>query len=287
MTSVAVLTDSVACLSPEQRAELGVGMVGIYLTIDGTTYRDSVDLSSREFFARLADIGSYTSSAPSVGDWAAEMERVIDAGADAILVVCLSAKLSGTFSAARAAAALMSVPVAVVDSRSAAAAEGLYVRRLAEQARAGVSLDELVARAEERRGHYHLECVLSGLDRLSRSGRMPATMAKLGDAVGIKPMVALDDEGTVRAAGVVRGLSRGIDRIHRRIVETFPPGVAGRVVVTHALLEEEADMLVQRLRTARPALDVGVALFSPVMGAHTGPIVGAGWEAPTITTEVG
>jgi fatty acid-binding protein DegV len=66
---VTVLTDSVACLSPELRTRLGIGMVGIYITLDGRQYRDGVDLTAEEFYSRMGETISHKTAAPSVGDW--------------------------------------------------------------------------------------------------------------------------------------------------------------------------------------------------------------------------
>jgi DegV family protein with EDD domain len=283
MGTVGVLTDSVACLSPELRSRLGIGMVGMYLILDGQTYRDSVDLSAPEFYARMGETISHKTAAPSVGEWLEAMHRAVDAGAQQLLVVTLAVTLSSTHDSARAAAAEMPVPTVVVDSKSAAAAEGLYVRRLAEEAASGATLDQLVQRAERRRGSYPFEFVIAGLRRLAYSGRMPSTLARLGDAVDLKPMLTLGPSGEVRLTGAVRGMDRGIERVYRRVVDVFPPGVRGRAVVTHALLDRDAELLAGRLRAERPELEVDVVVFSPVMGASTGPIIGIAWEDPAIS----
>lgn len=284
---VMVLTDSVACLSPELRSHLGIGMVGISIILDGTTYHEGVDLTAEDFYARMDETISHKTASPTVGDWLAVMQQAVVDGADALLVVTLSPSLSSTFDSARAAAGLVGVPTEVVDSRTAAAAEGLLVRRLAEEAAAGASLELLVTRAERLRGSYHLELVLEGLARLAHSGRMPAAMARLGDAVDLKPMLSLGPTGEVRPGGAVRGMERGIERIRRRVLETFAPGRPGRVVVTHALMADDARMLAEWLRTERPDLDVDIALFSPVMGASTGPIIGVAWEDPDVAAAAG
>ncbi|MBX7431864.1 DegV family protein [Mycobacterium sp. Y57] len=283
MTGVTVLTDSVACLSPEVRSRLGIGVVGICINLHGTLYHEGVDLTAEEFYAQFTDEIDHKTASPSVGDWYEAMQHAIDAGADGVLVVTLAGKLSSTYDSARNAAKLMRVPTVVMDSKTAAAAEGLFVRRLAEEARAGLTLDELVTRAERRRGGYHLEFVLKGLRRLARSGRMPASMARFGDAVDVKLLLTLGADGNVRLLGVVRGMHRGIDRIYRRVLSAFPPGSPGRVVVSHALLDDDAKRLAARLCSARPELEVEVALFTPVMGASTGPIIGVAWEDPALT----
>ncbi len=282
---VAVLTDSVACLSPEMRSRLGIGMAGICIILDGTSYRESIDLTAEEFYARMGETISHKTASPSVGDWLEVMQGATEAGAEGLLVVTLARALSSTNDSARAAAELAPVPAVVVDSSTAAAAQGLFVRRLAEEAQSGATLEQLAERAEHRRGSYHLEFVLEGLRRLAYSGRLPGAVARLGDAVDLKPMLTLGPRGDVRITGAVRGIDRGIERIHRRVLEAFPRGAPGRAVVTHALLDDHARRLAEQLGAERPELDVDIALFSPVMGASTGPIVGVAWEDPALMVE--
>jgi DegV family protein with EDD domain len=280
---VTVLTDSVACLSPELRTRLGIGMVGICISLDGRQYRDGVDLTAAEFYSRMGETISHKTAAPSVGDWLDAMQAAVDAGADGLLVVTLPARLSTTFDSARAAARIVDVPAAVVDSKTVAAAQGLYVRRLAEEALAGADLDELVRRAEQRRGSYRLEFVLDGLRRLAYTGLMPS--ARFGDAIDVKPVLTMSREAEVRPIGAVRGIRRGIDRIHRRVLAAFPKHTAGRAVVSHALLDDDAQRLADRLRTDRPDLEIDIALFTPVMAASTGPVIGVAWEDPALMAQ--
>jgi DegV family protein with EDD domain len=284
---VTIITDSVACLSPELRSKFGIGMVGICLTIDGTLYRDGIDLTAEEFYARMHDDFVHTTASPSPGDWLEVMQSAVDDGTDGLLILTLPRRLSSTHDTARAAAELIDVPTAVVDSKTVAAAQGLYVRRLAEDAHAGASLDELVQLAERRRGRYHLEFVIDGLRRLGRTGRMPSAVARFGDAIDIKPMLSLGPDAEVRAVGAVRGLRRGIDRVQRRVLKAFPEDSPGRAVVSHALMEDDALGLAERLAQRRPNLELEVALFTPVMAASTGPVIGVGWEDPALAAADG
>jgi DegV family protein with EDD domain len=282
---VAVITDSVACLSPERRSRLGIGMVGICIMLDDTMYHDGVDLTAEEFYARMGETITHKTASPSVGDWLEVMQAAVDHGADGLLVVTLPHRLSSTYDSARAAAKEVSVPAVVVDSKTVAAAEGLYVRRLAEDAKAGAGLDELVERAERRRGSYHLYFVPEGLRRLAYSGRMPSALARFGDAIDLKPMLTLGPEAEIRPVGAVRGMGRGIERIYRRVLSAFPHDAPGRAVVSHALLEDDAHRLSDRLMAHRRELEVEIALFSPVMAASIGPIIGVAWEDPALTAE--
>lgn len=277
---VGVVTDSIACLSKEVRDRYGIGFASIHLILDGTDYRDGVDISADEYYARLGEIIRHTTSSPSAGEWVEEMEKVLAKGFDELLVVTLSAELSMANDAARLAAGLVSARVEVVDSGTAAAAEGLMVRRLAELAADGMSLDDLVASAGRIRDRYHFLGVLSGLARLAHSGRMPGALARIGDSLSVKPIISLERGGAVHPAGIAHGLESGVEKVYRRVLEALPPDKAARATVTHALMGEAAEKLADRLRADRPGAAVDVVVFTPVMGASTGPIIGIAWEDP-------
>lgn len=278
MSRVGVVTDSIACLSDDLRARYGIEFASIHLILDGVDYRDGVDITAAEYYARMGDVINHTTSSPSPGEWVEEMEKVLAGGHDELLVVTLSARLSASYDAARVAAGLMPVRVEVVDSGTATAAEGLMVRRLAELATDGMSLDDLVATAGRIRGRYHFLGVIAGLTRLAHSGRMPTALARIGDSLSVKPLISLERGGAVHPAGVAHGLESGIEKVYTRALAALPSGRPVRASVTHALMEGEAEALAARLRADRPGADVDVVVFSPVMGASTGSIVGIAWE---------
>lgn len=280
MGRVGVVTDSIACLPEDFRRRHGVEFASIHLILDGEDLRDGVDISADEYYARMGDVINHTTSSPSPGEWVAEMEKVAAAGHDEILVLTLSAELSAAYDAAKIAADLMPVRVEVVDTGTAAAAEGLMVRRLAELADGGATLDELVAAAGGMKRRYHFLGVMSGLARLAHSGRMPSALARLADSMSLKPLISLERGGAVRPAGLAHGLAGGIEKVYGRVLAALPAGRPYRATVTHALLPEEAGKLADRLRADRPEGEVDIVVFSPVMGASTGPIVGIAWEDP-------
>jgi fatty acid-binding protein DegV len=71
-----------------------------------------------------------------------------------------------------------------------------------------------------------------------------------------------------------------VEQVYTRVLRALPAGVPARTVVTHALMAQWADSYVARLHADRPELEVEQVLFTPVMGASTGPIVGIAWEDP-------
>ena len=96
MPSIAVVTDSTACLTEELVASSGVRVVPIHVIVDGRTYLDGVDITSDEVAAALSGGKSVTTSRPTASQFLEAYTEAAGSGAEAILSVHLSASLSGT-----------------------------------------------------------------------------------------------------------------------------------------------------------------------------------------------
>src|SRR5438067_1822650 len=127
--TVAVVTDSAASLSPELAAEAGVTVVPMWVTIGGTPHRDGA-LSLEEVMARVDE--GVSTSGPTPGEIAGVLEQVT--GEDGALVLTIAHSMSSTFDAARAAAGLVGGRSRVLDTATAAGAQGLVVLEAARAA---------------------------------------------------------------------------------------------------------------------------------------------------------
>lgn len=274
---VGIVTDTVACLPERTRVELGIEVVPVHVIVDGVELRDGVDLVAGD--GVLESAATVANASPTVGEWRQAFDRLADRGAEAVVVVPVSRRLASAFDSARLAAA--SVPplrVYVVDSGSAAAAQGLLVRRLAERAREGWDAGALVDLAESSRGRYHFLGAVAHLGPLERSGRVPGAVARLGDRLDLKAVIELGVDGRVHSRLLVRGLDRAVDRIVADVGERVPAGGAVRLVVTDARLGDEAGAVAGRLAASFPEAEVRRVPLSPAMEANTGPLVGVAWE---------
>lgn len=124
---VAVVTDSTACLEPEEAARRGVVVVPLDVTIDGIRYREGEDLPAAALAAALGRGARVTTSQPPPAAFVAAYARAVEAGASEIVSIHLSGELSGTVRSAGLAAQIAPVPVHVVDSRSVGLGLGFAV----------------------------------------------------------------------------------------------------------------------------------------------------------------
>jgi len=125
---IAVVTDSVACVPPALARELGIHVIPLHVTLSGSPYLDGVDLTPTEFYRRFREsMTPPTTSQPSLGDFARLYAR-LGQEVDGIVSIHLADSLSATVETARLAAEQASpVPVRVVNSGTATAAEGFVV----------------------------------------------------------------------------------------------------------------------------------------------------------------
>ena len=128
----AVVVDTTAYLPEEIIADRGIHRVSLYVTLDGEQRPESEIRAEQydDFFERLSrSEGGATTSQPSVGDFRAVYEPLLDEGRD-IVSIHLSAGISGTFESATQARQQLidegrgGERIYVEDSRSACGGPG-------------------------------------------------------------------------------------------------------------------------------------------------------------------
>jgi DegV family protein with EDD domain len=267
MDTVALITDSSACLP---KARIPVRIVPVVIHLPGEDLRgDARDVAGRVYDA-LRRHEPVKSSAPTAVEY---IEAIENSDAESVVVITPATEFTTMYRNASVAADLTGRDVTVVDSRTAAAAQGLVVEQAASALVAGGSAMEAVRVAEEAAGRVELVAALDGLDYLRRSGRVPPAAVGLARHLGVRPVFRLHG-GLVERLGVPRSRQSALDRVTR---EAERRGVheAGRRVVFHAADPDRASLLQRRLGVSQ------VTEFSPSMGIHTGPgVVGVAWLGP-------
>jgi DegV family protein with EDD domain len=275
--TVAVLTDSASSLPLEAVRAYRIAVVPLHLLADGRDTKDG-ETSFGEMVGRIAaDPRSVTTSAPSPGEFLAAMEAV--QGRDELAVVTVASHMSATYKAAWSASSLCSRPVRVIDSGTAAGAEGLVALAAAEAAAAGAGLDAVEARALAVAEQVELVAAVDGIEHLSRSGRVPSPAGWAGKRLGLHPLFAFRPGGRVVPLRPAQSRTAALERLLTRWRRSRPKEPARlRVAAVHAEAPAEAEALLARISAeVEPALSF-IGEFSPVMVTHTGPgLIGVAW----------
>ncbi|GAB3348315.1 DegV family protein [Modestobacter lapidis] len=270
--SVAVVTDSTAYLPAALVEEFDVEVVPLYVVLAGRSGREGTDVTPGEVARALGVRGGQVStSRPTPGDFVAAYRRRLAAGAGRIVSVHLSGELSGTWDAARLAAAQVGEHlVTVLDSRSAAMGSGFAVLAAARAAAGGAGAEEVAAAARDTAAGTRVFFVVDTLDHLRRGGRIGSAAALLGTALAVKPVLHVTG-GQVVALEKVRTSSRALNRIVQRAVDVADGGRVD-VAVHHLAAPERAQRLTDQLIARLPGIrDLHVSEIGAAIGAHVGP----------------
>lgn len=277
-----IVTDSAATLPEELAAELGVVVVPLRITVDGTTVADGAVPPE----ALLENVENVKTAGPSPGDF---VDAVSRAGPDGAVILTVSHDMAeSTYMAARVAARLVDVPVRVVDTASAAGGEGRVVLAAAKAAHGGASLEEVVAVAERAASRVRLVATLPSLDHLVRSGHVPEAAAWAARWAGLRPVVELR-RGRVRPHQPALSAAAARRRMLRVWRRSRPGGPAAlHVAALHSLAEAEATELLAEVEQEVTPTTSFVGAFGTAMLVHSGPgVVGLAWwwepqeETPT------
>lgn len=275
--TVAVITDSTACLTPEMAERAGLTVVPIHVIIDGRTFGDGVDITSDEVAAALTRGASVSTAKPTPQEFLAAYTAASDAGATEIVSVHVSAALSGTFDSARLAAREAPVPVTVVDSHSIVMGLGFAAMSAAEAVSAGADAATAAEAARRSAAGSSVLFYVDTLEFLRRGGRIGKASAWLGGALRVKPLLHVDD-GVVAPLEKARTANRALGRLTELAVEAAH-GTDVRLAVQHLDAAERAQEMAARLRDKVHA-EVVVCEVTAVMGVHVGPGVVAVSVAP-------
>lgn len=266
---VRIVTDSAANLPDDIVQQYNIVVVPLYVQVGATTYREGVNLSQEEFFARLPTANPLpTTSQPSPADFEEIFKPIVEAG-DEIVVVCISSKLSGTFNSARnAMLAMPDAPISVADTLSASIGEGLIVVAAARMAQAGKSREAIVARVEELAAKTLLVLTLDTLEYLRKGGRIGGAQAFLGGLLRVKPVIFIKD-GKLEPGERARSRRKAIEQLVEMEVSRF-----GNQPLWACIGRASADDLDELEAQARARLNIQELIrcdIGPVVGTHTGP----------------
>ncbi|TMK24592.1 MAG: DegV family protein [Actinobacteria bacterium] len=279
MPGVAVATDSTNYLPRALADGEGIHQVSLYVGWSGDRERELGMEGFDGFYERLRrDPEVPTTSQPSIGDFLAVWEPLLESGHD-VVSVHLAGGISGTCEAARQAHGLLNERglgerVAVIDGETACGGMGLLLLAATAAARSGADKEQVAERVREARRALRIWFCLDTLEYLRRGGRIGKAQAWLGGTLKIKPILSLEYE--IVPVERVRTAGRAFERMVRYAEELRENGSDGWVV-QHIQAPEQAQRLIDRCREIFDSEPVFTSEVGPVIGTYTGPgLIGVG-----------
>lgn len=276
MSEYVIYTDSACDISADMYAEWDVPYKKLTFRFDGsdTEYNDG-DIDAKQFYDKMRDGAVAKTAAVNTESFVAGFEEYLAEGKD-VLYFGLSSGLSTTYNSARLAAEQLSEKypdrkIITVDSRTASTGTGLLLYLAIQKKKEGATIDELadyVTKTAAKLCHWF---TVDDLVYLKRGGRVSAAAAFFGNALGIKPVLHVDDDGHLIPVAKVRGRKTSLKAIADKYTELAEDPENGTVFICNGDCPEDVEYLSGLIRE-RHGVDVKyVAYTGTVIGAHSGP----------------
>ena len=269
---VAVVTDSTAYLPADLTDAHDLTVVPLTVVLNGDEGLEGVQIFPDEVARALgARRVAVSTSRPSPAQFADAYRGLLDAGADGIVSVHLSAKLSGTFEAACLAAAEVGTMVQVVDSKTTGMGLGFAALAAGAAARHGASLDLVRQAAVDHAARVSTLFYVDTLEFLRRGGRIGAASALLGTALSVKPILHVQD-GAIVVRDKVRTAGRALAKLVDLAVDASGDGEVD-LAVHHLGAPDRAGALADAIamRLGERLHDSYICEIGAVVAAHVGP----------------
>lgn len=254
-----------------------VNLLGMTYTIGDQEYDSAGEgnLPVKEFYAQVR-AGAMPKTAQVPVDKAMQsFESWVKEGYD-ILHIAFSSALSGTYQACTLAAndIMEQYPgsvIRVVDSRCASMGQGLLLHYAVTRKEEGATLEELTEDLEANKLHFCHNFTVDDLNHLHRGGRVSKMTAIIGSALGIKPLLHVDDEGRLISVGKVRGRKQSLNWLVDKMGEHMGNQPNDIIFISHGDCLEDANYVADLCKKKFGIKKVLIGDIGPVIGTHSGP----------------
>ena len=214
MEKIRIITDSASDIIGLKRPDLTV--LPLRINFGNEEYLDGVTISHHDFYEKLIESDTLpTTTLVSPTAFEKEYEKAAAEG-EKVIVITISSKLSGTYQSAVAASERFAGDVFVVDSLNATIGEQILIKYALQLVDSGVDIKHIVESVESMKNRIHILGLLDTLEYLKKGGRISKTVAFIGGALSIKPVVTVQN-GEVVMMGKAKGSKNGSNFLIKEI----------------------------------------------------------------------
>ena len=277
MADYVIFTDSACDISKEILNSWGVKSAPLTFRLSGddVTYCDG-EVDIKAFYYKMRDGLVSKTAAVNPEDFINAFEKELILGRD-VIYIGFSSGLSATYNSARIARDILveKYPerrIIALDSLCASAGLGLLLYMAADMAQSGATIDEVLHFAENNRLKICHLFTVEDLVYLKRGGRISPAVAIVGNMLGIKPVLHVDNEGHLINISKVRGRRLAISTLADSYVRARKNTTSqDTVFISHADCREDAELLADMIKERTGVNVFLITSVGAVIGAHAGP----------------
>lgn len=268
------MADSTCDLSPELLETYDIAILPLNIVMDDICYLDGVQTTPDRIYA-WADAKRTTpkTAAPGIEAAVEFLRPVVEAG-DEVCYFGISEQMSAACQVLRLAAEELEYEahVCVLDSMNLSTGIGLQILYAAELVKEGITLSALEETMKEYRERVRASFIVDTLTYLQRGGRCSAVTALMGNALKLKPRIAVAD-GKMGVSKKYRGNQRKTVLDYVTDMETdLLNAEQKRVFITHSGIAQE---IIEEVKAYLESLQhfetISVTRAGGVISSHCGP----------------
>ncbi len=276
MSDYKIIADTGADISQEILKRWDVDYCQLTFKFDGeeTEYKN-FDMDTKVFYDKMRKGGVARTSAINSEGFKDKFKVYLDQGLD-VLYTGFSSGISATVSSAQSAAEELRTEypdrkIIVVDTLSASSGAGLMVKFAVDNKNKGMSIEENAKDLDSRKMGLSHWFTVEDLVYLKRGGRISPTVAFVGNLLGVKPILHVDDEGHLINMTKARNRKGSLKMIVDKCVENLPEDFKGPVFISHADSLDDARFTAEYFKERTGVKADLISEIGPVIGAHAGP----------------
>lgn len=276
MNDYVIYTDSACDIAPSDLQKWGVKYSTLTFRFEGEDKEYSnEDMEIKDFYDRMRQGSVARTAAINIQTFKEGFEEELKKGND-ILYIGFTSGLSTTYNSARVASEELAEEytdrkIVVIDSLCASAGQGLLVHMAVKEKEQGKTLDEVAAYIKDVLPKICHWFTVEDLVYLKRGGRVSSTAALVGNMLGIKPVLHVDDEGKLVNVSKVRGRKATLKTLVDKYTELAEDVSGGTVFMCNADCSDDVEYIKNELEERHGVCVEYVADIGPVIGAHAGP----------------
>lgn len=278
-----LITDSPCDFTPQMVEDAGITCISFSYTEAGKSdgglsgYDDLfASRSSHEFYEAIRKGAAPMTSQPSQLQYEDAFRAAAELDIPSVYL-CFSSGISGAYNGAVTALERLEeeagkkLPISIVDLKIGSTSQYLFMVEAIRQRDKGLTADEMVRWAEEARYYVQTIFMVDDLDALHRGGRVPKSVAVVGGALDVKPLLTFDLDGALSVIGIARGRKKGLRKLASFYDKNHNEDMFSNVVaIGNADCPKDADKLADLIDKSNDSAVTMISTIGPTIGCHVG-----------------
>ncbi len=272
-------TDTDTDINIEEAKKYGYKLISMPYIINDKEikpYEDFDTFDYKDFYDSLRNGVLPTTCAINPNRYIEYFEDEFKNGND-ILYVHFSKAMSGTFNAMNLAYQELKEKypdrkLYTIDTKGITILSYLIVKEVGDLYLQGKTIDEILAWSDKEVNHFATYFFSDNLDFFRRSGRVSNISATMGNLIGVKPIIYMDENGMMTNVTKERGRLNALKRLVNYVADLNVDIYNHRIIIGHTdsldLAKRLGEMLINKYGDK---LNIEYVVVNPTAGSHCGP----------------